>query len=211
MTKEELEKTNDYELLMLYREDDEQAKNLLYYKYKFIIDILIHKYRPGLVSLNIDYQEIYSECSVGFSDALKNYHDNKEASLPTFITLCVERKLKGILRKYNRDKYKEINDTYSLDFAYRESDNNLIDTISDECEHDPFKNSIDAENYTDLLNAIKENLTKREYDVFILMENDLNYLEIAKILNKTPKQIDNAMQRIKTKVRNILEEIKVNS
>ena len=209
MTKEELEKINDYELLMLYREDDEQAKNLLFYKYKFIIDILIHKYRPALISLNIDYQEIFSECSVGFSDALKSYHDDKEAGLPTFITLCVERRLKGIIRKYNRDKYKEMSETYSLDFAYRDNDGNLFDKISDDYEHDPLKNSIDAENYKDLVNAIKRGLTKREYDVFILMESNLNYLEIAEILKQTPKQIDNAMQRIKNKIRNIVKSLEL--
>ena len=52
----ELENINDYELIMLYREEDEDAKNILYLKYKFIIDILIKKYQKLITALNIDMQ-----------------------------------------------------------------------------------------------------------------------------------------------------------
>lgn len=204
MTKEELAEINDYELIMLYHENDEEVKNLIYLKYKFIIDILINKYKPALVSLNIDYQEIYSEASVGFSDALKNYKDNKDASLPTFITLCVERRLRGIVRKYNRDKYKDIKEMYSLDFVY--DSGSLIESISDDCKNDPLRNMSEEEGYIELLDKIKQKLTKREYEVFVLMARNLNYHEIAKILNKTSKQIDNTMQRIKVKVKSLLAD-----
>ena len=202
MNNDDIKNTNDYELLMLYEENNEDAKNILYIKYKFIIDILIKKYKKYIEDLNVDLQEVYSECAVGFSDGLKNYKDNKNASLPTFITLCVERRLTAIIRKYNREKYKIIQDTYSLDFIY-DSDLSLMDIISDDA-YDPLKNMTDKEQYEDLINSITSILTKKEYEVFILMIKGLNYQEIAKILNKTPKQIDNAMQRIKAKVKNLV-------
>ena len=204
MTKDELNKINDYELIMLYREEDEDAKNLLFLKYKFIIDILLRKYKAGIVALNIDYQEVYSECTVGFSDALKNYNDNKEASLPTFITLCVERRLKGVIRKYNRNKYKDMQEAYSLDFFYDDLESSLIDSISDAGEYDPLKNMTDEEEYNELIKRIKSRLTQRECEVFSLMERGLNYHEIARILNQKDKQIDNAMQRIKNKIKTML-------
>ena len=47
MKTEDIINTNDNELIMLYRENDEDAKNILFYKYKFIIDILIKKYKEG--------------------------------------------------------------------------------------------------------------------------------------------------------------------
>lgn len=205
MINEELKSTNDSELLMLYHEDDEDAKNLLFHKYKFIIDILIKKYNKYLISLNIDYQEIYSECTVGFSDGLKSFQEEKNASLATFITLCIERRLGNIIRKYNREKYKGLQETYSLDYAYGDNDIRLIDIISDDYEHDPLKNMTEEEGYFELVNSIKDKLTAREFEVFVLMIRGLSYIEISKILNNTPKQIDNTMQRIKNKIRNLLD------
>lgn len=207
MNNVDIKNTNDYELLMLYEENDEDAKNILYIKYRFIIEILVKKYKKYIEDLNVDLQEVYSECYVGFSDGLKNYQDNKNASLPTFITLCVERRLRAIIRKYNREKYKVIQDTYSLDFLY-DSDISLMDIISDDA-YDPLKTMTDREQYEDLVKRITNNLTQKEYEVFILMIKGLNYQEIARILNKNLKQIDNAMQRIKNKVKNILAKDKI--
>lgn len=203
MNNEQILNTNDSELIMLYHEEDENAKNILYLKYKFIIDILIKKYYKYLINLNIDEQEIYSECSVGFSDALKSYQDDKDAGLPTFITLCIERRIRNILRKYNREKYKGLQETYSLDYVY--NDTTLMDILSDDFEHDPLKNMTENENYIELVKQIKSKLTEKEYDVFVLMANGLSYIEIAKILNNTPKQIDNTIQRVKNKIRKIIE------
>lgn len=199
----DLDKTNDNELIMLYREDDEDAKNMLYYKYKFIIDVLIKKYGNWLSSLKVDYQELYSECTVGFSDALRSYQEGKDSSLATFITLCVERRLNSVIRKYSRDKYKIMQDTYSLDFIY-DDNNSLIEIISDEKKYDPLKNMAEQEEYDELINNIKKSLTNKEYEVFVLKSRGFDYQEIAHILNKNPKQIDNTIQRIKTKIKNLI-------
>jgi len=201
MINEDINNTNDYELIMLYRENDENAKNILFIKYKFIIDILINKYNKYFLKLNIDFQEIYSECNVGFSNALRSYREDKDSSLATFITLCVERKIINLVKKYNREKYKILHETYSLDFIYEDSNVNLLNILSDN-ESDPLKNLAEEEEYIELLRVIKENLSKKEYEVFVLMARGLNYIEIAGILNKTSKQIDNTMQRIKKKIKN---------
>ena len=200
----DLDKTNDNELIMLYREDDEDAKNMLYYKYKFIIDVLIKKYSNWLSSLKVDYQELYSECAVGFSVALRSFQEDKDSSLPTFITLCVERRLGGVIRKYSRDKYKVMQDSYSLDFFYDDKNASLIEKLSDGSNNDPLKNMADEEEYAELIKNIKYSLTSKEYEVFVLKSRGFDYQEIAHILNKNPKQIDNTMQRIKTKIKNLI-------
>ncbi len=205
MINNDIKDTNDSELIMLYREEDETAKNILYMKYKFIIDLLIKKYNPILKTLNTDYQEIYSECSVGFSDGLSCYKEDKDASLATFITVCIERRIKGIIKKYSQAKYKSVLNSYSLDFMYDDG-LSLIDVISDENKYDPLVNMTDNENCEELIQEAKKILTKNEWDVFILMIKNFNYQEIAKILNKKPKQIDNAMQRVKIKIRKVLKE-----
>lgn len=201
---DELAKTNDSELIMLYRENDEDAKNMLFYKYKFIIDILLKKYQHWLSALKIDYQELYSECTVGFSDALYCYQEDKDSSLSTFITLCIERRLNGVIRKYSRDKYKIMQDSYSLDFIYEDKNASLIEKLSDENNDDPLKNMAEQEEYDELIQNIKKTLTKKEYEVFVLKSRGFDYQEIARILDKNPKQIDNSIQRIKIKIKKIL-------
>lgn len=201
----DLEKTNDYELIMLYREDDEYAKNILYLKYKFIIDILIKKYQKAIIVLNIDMQEVYSECAVGFSDSLRSFQDDKDSTLPTFISLCVERRLNDLIKKYSREKYKIINDTYSLDYFYEQFGRPLMDVLSDN-SNEPLGAMMEEEEYKELLEGIEKVLSKKENNVFKFMLNGFDYKQIAKILGETPKQIDNTMQRIKTKIKKLLKE-----
>ncbi len=201
----DLEQTNDYELIMLYREDDEYAKNILYLKYKFIIDILIKKYQKAIIILNIDMQEVYSECAVGFSDSLRSYQEDKDSTLPTFISLCVERRLNGLIRKYSREKYKVINDTYSLDYFYDQFGRPLMDILTDN-SNEPLGTMMEEEEYKELLTSIEKRLSTKEKDVFNFMLKGFDYKQIAKILEETPKQIDNTMQRIKAKIKKILKE-----
>lgn len=201
MISEDIINSNDYELLYLYHENDEQAKNILYLKYKFIINLLIKKYSKYLIKVNADYDEVYSECTIGFSDALKRFDDKKDASLPTFITLCVERKLKTIIKKYNRNKYKINKESLSLDYVY-DDDQSLMDYVID-LNHEPLKNMTEDERYNELIDNIKSKLTEREYNVFLLMAKNLNYNEIANILGLTSKQVDNTMQRVKNKIKEI--------
>jgi len=202
-----LEDVNDSELIMLYHEEDEDAKNILFLKYKFIIDILINKYLKLINILNIDMQEVYSECTVGFSDALKSYQDNKDSTLPTFITLCVERRLMGLIRKYNREKYKIIHDSYSLDYFYEQFERPLMDILEDN-SYEPLLNITEEESYQELKEEIIKVLSKKEVQVFEFLILGFDYKQIANILDNTPKQIDNTIQRIKNKIKKLLEEKK---
>ncbi len=204
---DELKETNDSELIMLYRDNDENAKNLLFFKYKYIIDILINKYMRILKNYNIDMQEVYSECNVGFSDGLKCFNEDKDASLVTFVTLCIERRLRALVRKYSREKQKVIQDSFSLDYIYNdELNNNLMDTLSDNYSNDPLSNMADEEEASEIINIARQNLSSGEVEVFNLMIRGFNYKEIAAILKKTPKQIDNTMQRVKIKMKKLLEK-----
>lgn len=204
MTNEDLMSINDSELIMLYHDEDEFAKNIIYYKYKFIIDIVIKKYSGILTTLGFDYEEIYSEASIGFSNALKTYEEDKDASLATYITFCIERRIKNLIKKYSREKYNGYEEIFSLDFTYFDNQARLVDLLNDGGDADPLKNMTEAEEYKELLKKIKAELTEKEYEVFILLYEGLNYQEIAKILDKVPKQIDNTIQRIKLKIKNLL-------
>lgn len=197
--------TSDSELIMLYNEREEDAKNILYDRYGYIINLIINKYKSVYKKLNIDDQEIYSEATLGFSDALNNYRDDKNTSLATFITICIERKLYKLVKKYTTMKHKIASDSMSLDYVYESLDRPLLEILSDDSKFDPLKNMSEEESYKELKKRIKEELSDIEYEVYTLMLSEYNYKQIASILEKEPKQIDNTIQRIRNKIKSIIE------
>ena len=67
-------------------------------------------------------------------------------------------------------------------------------------------NIIKDEKLSDLTRKIEECLSSSEYEVYALMISGLKYGEIALLLNKNPKQVDNTIQRVKHKIKNIIEK-----
>jgi len=196
---------SDSELFSLICEENEDAKDVMFLKYKYIIDIVIKKYAFTAMKYGFEYKDLYQEALVGYSDAIISYKDNKNASLSTFITLCVDRRLQNTIKKAGRIKNKILLESLSLDHVYDQYDIPLRDVISDNSMNDPLVNITKDEEFDELLDIIEKSLSTSEYEVYKLLISGLSYVEIAKILDKNPKQIDNAIQRIKNKIRDILK------
>ena len=197
---------NDDQLIGMIRESSEEAKDLLFEKYKYIIDIEVKKYMAMANMLGYDYNDLYQDALVGFADALNSYREDKEAALPSFITLCVNRRLQVSIIKAGRIKNKLISDALSLDHKYDSLSAPLRDILSDGSENDPLTNIVKDEKYEELQSNIKSQLSDSEYQVYSLMISGLKYNEIAILLDKTPKQVDNTIQRIKNKIKVIINK-----
>lgn len=199
---------NDYpdsELYMMICEDNEDAKEILFEKYKYILNIIIKKYSYVASQVGIDSKELYSEALLGFTDAVNDYKDDKNAIFPTFLSLCVGRRLKKAIVHAGAQKNKMLNESYSLDKIYDKSGLPLIELIKDDNNTDPLFHISEKEHYNELVLKIKKELSKFECQVFDLMLNEFNYTEIAGLLEKTAKQIDNTIQRIKSKAKIVLK------
>lgn len=194
----------DEELIDLVHENNEEAKTALFNKYKDKIDYLIRKYTPAAKALGIDLSDLNQEALVAFTDAILNYDSSKDASLATFICLCVERKIKKACIKAGTLKNQAMKDTLSLDYTYEDINLPLKELIED-VDSDPLIKISQDEEYKELLKSIKESLTDNERDVFELLIGGLTYKDIAVILDKDPKQVDNARERIKAKIKKIIE------
>ncbi|MCI8467099.1 MAG: sigma-70 family RNA polymerase sigma factor [Bacilli bacterium] len=198
---------SDSELYSMVCEASEEAKEIIYTKYKYIIDVIIKKYVYTAKKLGVEYNDLYQEGLVGFADALNNYDESKKVLLSTFISVCVERRLQNAVLKAGRFKNKILRDSLSLDHEYGEQQIPLREMIRDE-KSDPLFGISKAEDYEELIECIKNKLSSNEYEVYQLMLHGLNYQEIALILNKKPKQIDNTIQRLKYKIKLILDKEK---
>lgn len=196
---------SDSELFSMICEENEDAKDVLFMKYKYIIDIVIKKYAFSAMKYGFEYKDLYQEALVGYSDAINSYKEDKNASLSTFITLCVDRRLQNTIKKAGRIKNKILLESLSLDHVYDQYEIPLRDIISDNSSNDPLINITKDEEFDELLDTIEKSLSTSEYEVYKLLITGLSYLEIAKVLDKNPKQIDNAIQRIKNKIRVILK------
>ena len=92
----------DEQLIELVHENSEEAKSILYERNKYKIEYFIKKYSVAAKALGIDLTDLHQEAMVAFTDAILNYNPKKDASLATFICLCVERRIKKCCIKAGR-------------------------------------------------------------------------------------------------------------
>lgn len=194
---------NDEKLITMFSENDEDAKNILYDKYSYIISIILAKYKRTIYALGIDISEVKQEAMLAFTNALIKYSSDKSTSLPTFISLVVERKIQNCIRKAETTKNKVNTEAYSLEAEYEVFKRPLEEILGDS-SLDPLHKMENEERLEELTKKINDDLSPFEKDVYKLVINGFGYQDIAKILNKEPKQIDNTIQRIRNKIKDLL-------
>lgn len=198
-------KYSDNHLLELICESSEEAKDEIYERYKYIIDIYLKKYNKIRKALKIEKSDLHQEALVGFSDAINSYRGDKDAGLASFISLCVDRRLKSVIVKASRIKSQLFNDAMSIDYSYTEN-TTLKDILSDGNKNNPLEKITVDESYEELLKNITKELSNKEYSIFYFLVRGLNNKEIALLLNKDLKQINNTITRIKAKTKKILDK-----
>ena len=194
----------DDQLIELIRESSEEANDLLYNKYKYIVDVNKY-YRIGKL-LGYEYNDLYLDGLTAFSDALVTYRRDKENSLASFITLCVNRKIRASLTKANNPSNKILCDYLCLDHQYENLHAPLDELLQNDDNEDLLQTLVNGEDLSSLMNKMKTFLSDKEYEVCSLLAEGFKYNEIALFLNKSPKQIDNTIQRIRNKLKSILNE-----
>lgn len=195
---------DDYELIYLIEESNEQALNILYDKYKPIIDLKAKKYLKYGKKIGLEYQDLFQEGMLGLSEAINSFKDDKKAQFKTFANLCIERQIFSLLKKASRKKHALLNDSMSLDESINENENTLLDIFFEEGT-DPSEMVEFKENKRELFKKIYQVLTPLEREVFDLKTNNFDYKEISQLLNKSYKSIDSAIQRIRLKVRKLID------
>ena len=198
---------SDEELIYLMHEEPESAKDIIFDKYNYLIDIYIKKYARVIHVLQIDEQELRGEALLGFSDGIKSYNQDKDASLSTFLSLCIHRRIRKYIEKQARQKYKVINEALSLDYVKDGETSPLMDILSDDNKFNPLEKLTISETTNEIIEGAKKELSAFEFEVFSYMLQGEKYQSIAAKLNKTPKQIDNTIQRIKLKMHKIIDEL----
>lgn len=198
------ENLNDYELVSLSQEKNEDAVNLLYKKYYPLIMGKAKKIFPYLSNKGVELSDIIQECLIGFEEAIKNFNENDNVTFYTFVNVCIDRQLKTEMKKLDRNKNKILNEAIPLEKLDDSSDNNnLIDYIKDDFANPEFE-FLNTHNYCNLLEKINDFLTKLEKKVLLYRLENYSYDEISVILNVNKKVVYNTAQRIREKVEKLI-------
>lgn len=192
---------NDYELVNLAQEHNEDAIELLSNKYYPIIKKLSIKYYTT-IKAGIDLSDVEQECYIAFLNAIETFQDNKNICFYTYAISCMKKHLISIVRTYTSDKNQYLNESLSLDKILNDTENTISNYIEAK-DSNPENIIIEEDEYNILYNKIVKYLTPLEECVVILKNEHYNYNEIASILDKSVKSIDSCFQRIKFKIKRL--------
>ena len=195
----------DNMLIDMLSDANEDVRDSLYEKYLPTVKFVVKKFMVSAKRLGLEQSDLMQEANVAFTDAINTYDQSKDASLQTFIVICVQRRLSNVISKAQTIKSKMDQQNLSLDYDYDEEGRPLKEVLGSDLT-DPSLTFSEKETMEELKRKIKEQLSPLELEVFSYMINGLNYQEIAEILDKSPKQIDNTMQRVRAKARALLKE-----
>lgn len=196
---------NDYELVSLAQELNEDATDLLHKKYQPLIKKKCNKYMKYLHNKGLDINDLIQECIVAFEEAIQNFNQNDNVSFYTFVNICINRQLLTELKRQNRNKYKFLNEAIPLESIDEDDNTNLINFIGDNSSN-PELGFLSTEEFNELYDNIVKELTDLEECVFKLKIQGFTYKEIADIFDKDVKSIDNAIQRIKVKIKELMNK-----
>ena len=200
---------HDYELVMLSQDGNEESTNILHEKYKPLIYKKCKKIYPYVSKKGLELSDLVQECLIGFEEAIANFKESDDVTFYTFCNVCMDRQLKSVITKLNRDKYKILNEAISIDLIDDNGEQiNFIDALANN-DNDPLKDILTNENFEILVKKIKKQLTNFEECVFDLKLQGFDYREISLILDKPIKSVDNALTRIRIKIKKVLKKYNI--
>ena len=188
---------SDEELVVLVREGDEDALVDLLERYRRFARAKARSY----FLVGGDRDDVVQEAMIGLYKAVRDYEPDRESSFRSFADLCITRQILTAVKAATRQKHVPLNAYVPLDRPESPgSTRPLRDTIIDDSGDDPLRRVLDTDELQDLRRTVGEALSTLETEVLDLYVEGRSYQEIADILGRHVKSIDNALQRIKRKL-----------
>lgn len=195
----------DEQLIRKLRSGESEIADFIMDKYKF----LVRKKAKAMYLLGGENDDLIQEGMIGLFKAVQNYKLDSDASFASFADLCITRQLYSAIRASQRKKHLPLNSYISLytDEVGEDSEKTvpLIDTIVDDLTNNPEQVLLGKEHVTILENELRDKLSELENRVLYLHLMGTDYRTIASLIDKSPKTVDNALQRIKAKAQEIIQ------
>lgn len=201
--REDYTRYSDEELLIRLRDGEQGITDHIMNKYKN----LVRSKAKSMYILGADSEDLIQEGMIGLFKAVRDYDSGRDASFFTFADLCVSRQMYTAVQASRRQKHIPLNNYISLyGSASEERDGEseaLVNVLASGAN--PEQLIIDKENVDRLEMLIERELSSFEKQVLDLYLTGMGYQQIAKVLGRDDKSTDNALQRIKTKLRRAMK------
>ena len=197
----------DETLIRKLREGETEIADFIVDKYKFIV----RKKAKQMFLLGGENDDLIQEGMIGLFKAVRDYDETQETSFYSFAELCISRQIYTAIKLSQRQKHMPLNSYISL---YSQGEDNeedrqtpLIDQLQTLKDNNPEELFLDKEYFSVMEQELKQKLSDLESRVLHLHLMGEDYRSIARLLDKSPKSIDNALQRIKQKTFDILSNV----
>ena len=179
-----------------------------------IMDYICDKYKnlvrskaKSMFILGADKEDLIQEGMIGLFKAVRDYDTGRDASFSTFAELCISRQMYTAVQASKRKKHVPLNTYVPLDGEDTGDDREsprLAELLADRTKLNPEEMFLDKERVAYLEKTIEEELSDFEKQVLDLYMTGMSYGQIAKVLGRDEKATDNALQRLKAKIKKIL-------
>ncbi len=181
------------EIIKKAKETDEEALEIIYKELNPFVKSMALKYFLA----GADRDDVIQEGMIALFGAIQSYDETKSTDFLPFAKRCVDLRIKTAVKNSLRKKHSPLNESVSIE------NEELAFLLSS--DFNPEDEYIANESYESLMLDLKNHLSPFEYSVLCLLNSGLNYKEIALSMDKEPKMIDNAIQRIKAKAKKMLK------
>jgi RNA polymerase sporulation-specific sigma factor len=196
------ESMSEEEVVKIAADGDKEAVEALISRYKNFV-----KFRSKFYFLaGGDNDDIIQEGMIGLFKAIRSYDGDRFCSFRTFADICIKRQIISAVKRANRKKHIPLNSYVSIDETINNDDYYFLNkplgtNISFEKKLDPQEMLIKREEFLNTQGEVVEKLSDFEKNVFYLFEKEFSYREIAENLGTSKKSVDNALRRIKIKIK----------
>lgn len=182
----------DEELIERLRAGETEIEDYLMEKYK----TMVRAKARAMYLIGGDTDDLIQEGMIGLFKAVRKYDKDREAAFRTYANRCVDGQMYKAIEASKCQKHQPLNSYISL------SEESSEEILLNQWEESPEVILLDQEKADHRMERIQKVLSPFEKHVLELHLKGFTYIQIAEMMDKPAKSIDNALQRIKAKVRN---------
>ena len=156
------------------------------------------KHDKYVKSNGVEISDLVQEGMLGLNNAINYFSESKETLFYTYALTCIKRKMIDYVIASNRQKNKVLNNSIGIEYDDDEKD---LYYLAPDKSLEPENRLLEIEREREIIASAKKVLSDLEFQIFELRINGFNHNEITEILDIDYKAVDNAIQRIKNKMK----------
>jgi len=200
------EDMSDEDLIACIRRGDSQAETFLLNKYQYLVHVKAKSYFLD----GAEHDDTIQEGMIGLYKAIRDYKFNDICSFRSFAVLCITRQIITAVKTHTRKKHNPLSCYRSLEANTFEEGGDAVyyagNGVSAKVE-DPLELFVFEDEVNRIIHILREKLSGLEWKVLVSYLEGKSYREIAGEIKRDTKVVDNALCRIKLKIKNHVEPL----